>query len=267
MRRRLTPFVQVAFGLLASTLSYPTALLAQHIGLGAPASPSHIGLGAPNSPSHIGLGAPSLPSPARPSGLPSGPMALRPGVRYPSVPIHDGSHPPSTATGPSHRPDDGRHGADYRNHTPYIYTGYTWLNPYGYGFPVAYGGLPYAGQDDAGGGPQLGPQQADYGEQPPADHAPEPPAPQMADNALPSFRPAYEGPAVDAPVSPQPATTLIFKDGRPAVQIHNYALTANTLYALDGDSRQEIPLSLLNVQATVDANRAAGVDFALPTSR
>jgi hypothetical protein len=60
---------------------------------------------------------------------------------------------------------------------------------------------------------------------------------------------------------------LIFKDGRPPVQIHNYALTASTLFALDGETRQEIPLSVLDVQATVEANRAAGVDFALPTSR
>jgi hypothetical protein len=60
---------------------------------------------------------------------------------------------------------------------------------------------------------------------------------------------------------------LIFKDGRPSTQVHNYALTAGTLYALDGESRQEIPLSLLNVPATVEANRAAGVDFALPISR
>lgn len=194
-------------------------------------------------------------------------MALRPGVRYPSVPIHEGPHPPSTAAGPSHRPGNGGRGVEYRNHTPYIYTGYTWLNSFGYGFPVAYGGLPYAGQDDAGGGPQPSPQQADYVDQPPADYGPEPPAPQVADNAPPTFRPAYQGQAVDAPVNPQPATTLIFNDGRPPVEVHNYALTANTLYALDGDSRHEIPLSLLNIQATVEANRAAGVDFALPTSR
>ena len=254
MRRRLTPFVQVAFGLLASHL-----LLAQHVGLGGSTAPAHFG-----GQVHAGP-APSLPGPARPSGLPSGPMALRPGVRYPSLPIHEGAHPPST--GPSHRPDDGRRGVEYRNHTPYTYTGYTWLNSFGYGFPVAYGGLPYAGQDDAGGGTQPSPQQADYADQPPADYAPAPPAPQVADNAPPAFRPAYQGQAVDAVVSPQPATTLIFKDGRPPVEIHNYALTANTLYALDGDSRREIPLSLLNVQATVEANRAAGVDFALPTSR
>ena len=35
---------------------------------------------------------------------------------------------------------------------------------------------------------------------------------------------------------------------------------------IDGDSRQEISLSLLNVPATVEANRKAGVDFALPVS-
>jgi hypothetical protein len=70
--------------------------------------------------------------------------------------------------------------------------------------------------------------------------------------------------AVAAPVHAQPATTLIFKDGRPPVQVHNYALTANTLYDLDGELRKEIPLALLDVPATVDANRAAGVDFALP---
>jgi hypothetical protein len=65
----------------------------------------------------------------------------------------------------------------------------------------------------------------------------------------------------------QPATTLIFKDGRAPLEVHNYALTASTLYALDGDSRQEIPLSLLDVSATVEANRKAGVDFSLPVSR
>jgi hypothetical protein len=266
MRRRLTPFVQVAFGLLACSLLHPPALLAQHIGLGAPGSPSHIGLGASNSPSHIGLGAPSLPVPSRSSGLPSGPMTLRPGVRFPSSPIREGQYRPPT--GPSHRPENDRHGVGYRTHDPYIYAGYTWLNSSGYGLPVAYGGLPYDnGQDDTGGGPQPGPQQADYGDQPPADYTPEPPGPQVADNAPLTFRPSYQGQADNAPVSAQPATTLIFKDGRPPVQVHNYALTADTLYALDGDSRKEIPLSLLNLQATVEANRAAGVDFALPTSR
>src|ERR1700723_3605567 len=102
MRRRLTPFVQVAFGLLASHL-----LLAQHVGLGGSNAPAHFG-------GQVHAGPPlSLPSPVRPSGLPSEPMAMPPGVRYPSLPIHEGAHPPS------HRPDDGRRGVEYRNHTPY----------------------------------------------------------------------------------------------------------------------------------------------------
>src|SRR6266702_6803984 len=198
MRRRLTAFVQVAFGLLASQL-----LLAQHVGLGASTAPPQL-----SGQGRVGLG-PSFPTPSHSSGLPSGPMALRPGVRFPSSPVLEGQHRPSTGTGPSHRPDDGRRGVDYRNHAPYLYTGYTWLNSVGYGFPVAYGGLPYAGQDDAGSQPNR--QQAGYVDQPPADYAPEAPAPQVADNPPPGFRPPYLGEAVNVPVNPQPATTLIFK--------------------------------------------------------
>jgi hypothetical protein len=99
------------------------------------------------------------------------------------------------------------------------------------------------------------------------DYGQEPLDAQFAENAPPAFRPPYQGQVDFAPVHPQPATTLVFKDGRPPAQVHNYALTATTLYALDGESRQEIPLSLLDVPATVAANRAAGVDFALPVSR
>ncbi len=192
--------------------SASAALLAQHVGLGGSTSPAHFGGQVHVRP------APSLPGPSRSSGLPSGPMALRPGVRFPSSPIREGQYRPPTGPGPSHRPDNDRHGVEYRSHDPYIYAGYTWLNSFGYGFPVAYGGLPYDnGQEDTGG-PQPGPQQADYGDQPPADYAPEPPAPQVADNAPLTFRPAYQGQADNAPVSAQPATTLIFKDGRPPVR-------------------------------------------------
>jgi hypothetical protein len=111
--------------------------------------------------------------------------------------------------------------------------------------------------------PEAAPAQA---EQPMVDYGPEPPGPEMAANA-PPFRPAYPEQSAAAPVHAQPATTLIFKDGRPPLQVHNYALTASTLYALDGESRQEIPLSLLNLPATVETNRTSGVDFALPISR
>ena len=118
--------------------------------------------------------------------------------------------------------------------------------------------------DDAGGSP-LGPQQADYGDQPVNDYGPE--GPQVAAYAPSPFRPAYQEQVETTPALAQPITTLIFKDGRPPAQVRNYALTNSTLYALDGESRKEIPLSLLDVPATVTANQAAGVDFALPVNR
>jgi hypothetical protein len=157
-----------------------------------------------------------------------------------------GRHP-----GQTRYPGNGMGGVGYRRHYPYISRSYAGFISFGYGLPLPYGN----DQDDTTG-------QADYGDQPMNDYGPEPP--QLAANAPPSFRPGYQPQGEAAPVNAQPTTTLIFRDGRPPVQVHNYALTASTLYALDGESRREIPLSLLDVPATVAANRAAGVDFALP---
>jgi hypothetical protein len=171
------------------------------------------------------------------------------------------SHYPSFRRG---YPDNGRNGVGYRRRYPYIYGGYVGLGPWSYGLPLAYA-LPYGDEQDDAGGSQPAPQQADYGDQLVNDYGPA--APQMAANAPPPFRPAYQEQTEFAPVHPQPITTLIFKDGRPPVKVQNYALTPSTLYALDGESRKEIPLSLLDVPATVTANRDAGVDFALPISR
>ena len=118
-------------------------------------------------------------------------------------------------------------------------------------------------------------QQADES---PADYGPEPRGPRIPRSSgewrtvvpAPLPRPfpgLVSRTSLAAPVHAQPTTVLIFKDGRPPEKVHNYALTGSTLYALDGDMNQEIPLALLNVPATVESNRAAGVDFALPVSR
>jgi len=68
-------------------------------------------------------------------------------------------------------------------------------------------------------------------------------------------------------VSPEPdaesAVTLVFKDGRPAEQIHNYMLTRTTLYVRD-ERHREIPVDELDLAATAKANREAGVDFEVP---
>jgi hypothetical protein len=72
--------------------------------------------------------------------------------------------------------------------------------------------------------------------------------------------PAMTRPA-PAPASEE-AVTLIFKDGRPPEQIHNYLLTRSTLYV--GDQHRAIPTDQLDLVATAKVNREAGVDFQLP---
>jgi len=70
---------------------------------------------------------------------------------------------------------------------------------------------------------------------------------------------------------PQPAlpeeeaVTLIFKDGRPSEQIHNYALTRTMLYVRD-QHRRDIPVDQLDLAATQKANQANGIEFALPAA-
>jgi hypothetical protein len=59
------------------------------------------------------------------------------------------------------------------------------------------------------------------------------------------------------------AVTLVFKDGRPPEQIHNYVLTRTTLYVRDQHHR-DIPLDQLDLAATQRLNHDAAVDFQLP---
>jgi hypothetical protein len=96
---------------------------------------------------------------------------------------------------------------------------------------------------------------------------PPPPSPPLTGNeqASPSYRPPYQG-AINGDVHAQPATTLIFKDGKPSTQVHNYVLTSSTLYELDEGTSLEIPISEIDLPATIAANRAAGVEFSLPAN-
>jgi hypothetical protein len=230
MRRKVTHFALVAFLVVSSTL----LLQAQRGG-----APAHIG-GATRA-------APTSASPARTFAPPSRTFFSGPAHSPTFKPLPPGHRPGGISLYPPNR------GVGYRRNYPIVYAGYPWLFPFGYGF---------SGDDESGDqGVYQPPPQA--GEPPPAEYG------QMAENGPSPFRPEYQGPAGPPPEPPrdQPTTTLIFKDGRPPVQVQNYALTATTLFALDGDLRKEIPLSLLNVQATVETNRSAGVDFALPVSR
>jgi hypothetical protein len=230
MRRRLFHCLQVAFLLLPSSM----VLQAQRGG------------GAAHAGGTVHAGS-SFSSPGRTFAPPSRSSFSSPATRSPSFQSRLPRPWPGGSTG--YRNNGG---VGYRRNYPFVYAGYPWLFPFGYGF---------SNGDEPGdaGVYQPPPLQA---EPPPSDYE------QMAENAPMAFRPEYQGQAAPAPepVRDQPSTTLIFKDGRSPAQVHNYALTATTLYALDGDLRKEIPLSVLDVPATVEANRAAGVDFALPMS-
>ena len=90
-----------------------------------------------------------------------------------------------------------------------------------------------------------------YQEQPPAE---QPPAEPQAAPAPPA-----------APLENEDAVTLIFKDGRPSEQIHNYALTRTTLYIRD-QHRRDIPVDQIDLAATQKVNHDAGIDFHVPSA-
>jgi hypothetical protein len=75
------------------------------------------------------------------------------------------------------------------------------------------------------------------------------------------YRPVYQSPQPEP--APENAVTLVFKDGRPTEEIHNYMLTRTTLY-VQGERLREIAVADLDLAATEKVNREAGVDFRLP---
>jgi len=167
--------------------------------------------------------------------------------QYPHRPPEGNMHP----SGGWHR------GVGYQRRIPYLYpnyVGYPWLLPFGYGLPFG---------DNSGPDDSVAQAPPDFSNEP---APPEVAAPEVATYNAPIFRPPYQPQPVEAPTRPEPATTLVFNDGRPSMEVHNYALTGSKLYALDGETRQEIPLSALDLPATIAANRKTGVDFALPSS-
>jgi hypothetical protein len=98
---------------------------------------------------------------------------------------------------------------------------------------------------------------------PQPEDQPEPPAPPDSFPQQPntSHRALYSGAPSSASFAPP--VTLVFKDGRPPEQIHNYLLTANTLTVLD-QNRRNVPVSQIDLDATTKANLQTGVNFSLP---
>jgi hypothetical protein len=96
------------------------------------------------------------------------------------------------------------------------------------------------------------------GQGPPARH----PAAASEDPPPVASAPAAEE-SETAPITNQPATVLVFRDGR-HLEIENYAIVGNTLYDLSGGARHKIPLADLDLGATTKENDKRGIDFRVP---
>ena len=133
-----------------------------------------------------------------------------------------------------------------------------WLDPGALLYPDddGFDGDPYYGESANGVVDEAGAPPENYVEEPQSQGAPEE---EPATSA--GFVRAQPAPAL----YDSNAVTLVFKDGRPAETIHNYALTRTTLYVTD-TRRREIPVASLDLEATEKANRAAGVQFQLPVT-
>ena len=80
-----------------------------------------------------------------------------------------------------------------------------------------------------------------------------------------SFRPTYQRHPSAPELGTEAAVTLVFKDGRPTEQIHNYMLTRKTLFVQE-QRLGEIPVDQLDLAATEKINQEVGVDFHLPST-
>jgi hypothetical protein len=130
---------------------------------------------------------------------------------------------------------------------PYAVAPWTgWVSPYSLGYPddSEYGDSPVAPSDASGG---YDGQPAEPGQPAPPDH----------------YQPASDQSHLSPAPGSEDAVTLVFRDGRPPEQIHNYLLTRTTLYVLDQHHRN-IPTDLLDLPATANVNHSAGIDFQLP---
>jgi len=72
-------------------------------------------------------------------------------------------------------------------------------------------------------------------------------------------------PVPSEPVTAQPSTLLIFKDGHQQ-EVSNYAIVGATLYDLSDGRSKKVQLADLDLTATVKENDQRGVEFQLPAA-
>jgi hypothetical protein len=80
------------------------------------------------------------------------------------------------------------------------------------------------------------------------------------------YAPNQIAPAASGAPAPAQPLTVIFKSGRAPIQVQNYLITAKVLTDLDSEHYEQIPLDEINLAATQNFNKVAGVDFQIPTA-
>jgi hypothetical protein len=151
----------------------------------------------------------------------------------------------------------------------YVYTYPNWLG-YGYPYDLDPGFFDWGDTDDTepdnsaydqnGAGPEA--PYPDYGYGAPEESAQEGFYGEIPPESAQGEQRAGAEPM--APSAPEQPLTVIFKSGRAPVTMQNYMMSATTLTDLDSRHYEQIPIDEIDVAATEQANRAAGVGFEIP---
>jgi hypothetical protein len=193
-----------------------------------------------------------------------------PGTSHPTIELPGNRLQTSPARGSRHQFGFRRNniipwGYDLGFYPGYVNTGVPYGDSYGYDDQAdAQGQAPYQGQPPDQGQAYASPENGPAGP-PPYDGSQYGQAPGRPPYGAPAYAPPAPqntGPITDGLEHPE--ITLIFNNGHPPQKIQSYALTKNTLFALDGSHQRQIPLSELDVPATVEKNRENGVEFSVP---
>ena len=172
--------------------------------------------------------------------------------------LHQPGHQPGVHHPGNHRPPDHRHGQVYLY--PYFVPYYPAMNAYDDQPPDS---ADAEDPQEYQGGPTIfdrrgsGEYADDFVTERPKSRVPKPDPPAEAEDDPPPDPPA-------APISREPDTILVFKDGH-KLPVSNYAIVGSNLFDLTPGHRQKVALADLDVQATEKANDEQGVDFKLPS--
>jgi hypothetical protein len=105
-----------------------------------------------------------------------------------------------------------------------------------------------------------------YGEAPYDQGYPPPPAPGYDQEGFPirAQDNTAQSNAAQNDGLDHPPVTLVFNNGRPPEKISSYVLTGSSIFVAEPGHQRKIPLADLDLPATIEQNREAGVDFELP---